>query len=160
MIEHPLYVVSLDVYRVTCRPRLVSDTPQRLQVLHLKDRERTCKIFADRAPSPSVLFVPKGQRQPQSSFLPYSAGSSTPILLADRRTRSASSIPMPGLYLSSRVTYVLCARTYAKYCSACATPCSFASGDVSWWKCSRRRSWRGDRFFRIGCGGNSRRKDR
>lgn len=37
---------------------------------------------------------------------------------------------------------------------------SLASGDVLWWKCSRRWSWRGDRFLRIGYGGSSRRNER
>lgn len=67
---------------------------------------------------------------------PNSMGRFMPTLLAERRTLSSSSIPMPGLYLSSNVTYVLCARTYARYCSACATACS---GVVSGRKCSRRR---------------------
>lgn len=98
---------------------------------------RKCEPQRSITPSvyPSKVFPSKLQ-----SFLPYSSGSSTPILLADSRTLSASSIFMPGLYLSSNVTYVLCARTYARYCSACATPFSLASDDVSEWKCSRRRS--------------------
>lgn len=108
-------------------------------------------------PSHVISLVVQSIDRNHFSF-PNSMGRFMPTLLADNRTRSSSSIPMPGLYLSSSVIYVLCARTYARYCSACATACS---GVVSGRKCSRRRWWIGDGVLeRMGRGGSSRRNER
>ncbi len=48
----------------------------------------------------------------------HSTGISIPILLADNRTRSSSSMSMPGLYLAISAPYIRCALRYAMNCSA------------------------------------------
>lgn len=68
----------------------------------------------------AMLFVPIKNSY---SFFPalHSWGRSIPTLLAVSLTLSSSSISIPGLYLSSRVAYILCALTYWIYCSASST---------------------------------------
>lgn len=120
------------------------------------DRDKHGRLNNSNLPS-NVKFALQKIDKNHFSF-PNSIGKFMPTLLADNRTRSSSSMPMPGLYLSNSVMYVLCARTYARYCSACATACS---GPVSGRKCSRRRWCSGDGVLeRIGRGGSSRRNER
>lgn len=77
--------------------------------------------------SPSSLShvtCPSTQAFPCPSPSSNSTGRFIPTLLALKRTRSSSVIPIPGLYRSSSVAYVRCACTY---CTNCSPSCNWLS---------------------------------
>ena len=76
----------------------------------------------------------------------YSCGKSIPTLRAVNRTRSSSSIFIPGLYRSKRLTYMRWAR---RYCANCSASCIlalrlFVDDEEKGVKDARMRFWRGE----------------
>lgn len=63
-------------------------------------------------------------------FHSNSTGISMPTRLAVKRTLSSSSMPAPGLYLSSSVPYILCAFRYWINCSSSCRRASPYSDDA------------------------------
>lgn len=105
---------------------------------------------------PYTIFPPlPGSSVPVPAY-ENSSGKSIPTLLAVKRTRSSSSIFIPGLYRSSSVAYILCAFTYCKNWSACSIEVWASEAMVL-----RMRDWRGEReVAERGREGSSRRKAR
>jgi len=85
-----------------------------------------------------------------------------PTRLAVKRTLSSSSMPVPGLYLSSSVPYILCAFKYWMNCSVSCRRASAYSDEASlsgvekWERIELCRGERGEEREAKGRGGSSR----
>lgn len=96
-----------------------TNTPYRLCIvqpsIHPKRRTLSSLEAIPLRPHPSSFPSCRSRGLSPESYCPIfprnSSGRSMPTLLAVNLTRSSSSIDMPGLYLSSSVAYILCART-------------------------------------------------
>jgi hypothetical protein len=147
---------------------MLTDPTQRLaqfQIYRSVSSHRASRLFyfSHSAVSDSLLrpdtahsaLLPLPELSPEPPY-ENSSGKSIPTLLAVRRTLSSSSMPIPGLYLSNNVAYILCALTYCKNCSACSIGVLDSEAIVL-----RMRACRGDLDFSdSGREGSSRRKAR